>query len=262
MDSPNQSVEPSYEAIWSSTLLAGQIAVVTGVSGGIGAEIVQGFAATGARVYGLSRSPESTGQLDEKVTMLACDAGNEEEVRGTVRDIVAAEGRIDIAVANAARYTTSEFWDLTAESWHDDIRVNLTGAFFLFQAVAETMRKQNFGSLVAIGSTAGERGGTSGHTSYGATKAGLEGLCKGIARELGPHGVRANVLALGSIDGTKLSDKVKALLGDTYGKSGPLGRPALATEAANGVIFLASAASSFVTGSVVRMDGGALYSGR
>lgn len=250
-----------YEEVWSTSCLEGRVALVTGVSGGIGAEILRALVAVGARTYGLTRNPGVV--TESRAVVLEADAGDEGDVRAAVGEVARREGRIDIAVANAARYTTCEISEISVDTWNDELRVNLTGPFVLFQAVAAVMREEETGGcMVAIGSTAGERGGTAGHVAYGASKSGLEGLCKGMAREVGRDGIRVNVLALGSVEGTGLSAEVKRIRGDAYGTAGPLGRPASVREAAQGVIFLASDASSFMTGSVIRMDGGALYSGR
>jgi NAD(P)-dependent dehydrogenase (short-subunit alcohol dehydrogenase family) len=246
-----------YEQVWSPTCLAGRVAVVTGTSSGVGAEAARALAAVGARVYAFSRG-DGPAEADG-VTVLRADAGSETEIRQAVAEVVAREGHVDIAVGNAARYTTKRFTDMDTDTWLGELGVNLNGVYHLFRAVLDHPAAVPDRSLIAIGSTAGERGGSLGHVPYGVAKAGLQGLCKGLAREVGELGVRVNVLALGTVDGTVNAQEAHRLKGANYGKANALHRAAHVSEIAHSIVYLASPASSFVTGSVMRADGGGLY---
>lgn len=248
-----------YQQVWSPTCLAGRVAVVTGTSSGVGAEATRALAAVGAKVYAFSRGAGPADADPTGVTVLRADAGSEAEIRQAVAEVVAREGHVDIAVANAARYTTKRFTELDTETWLGELAVNLNGVFYLFRAVLDHPATVPDRSLIAIGSTAGERGGSLGHVPYGVAKAGLQGLCKGLAREVGELGARVNVLALGTVDGTVNAQEAHRLKGANYGKAGALRRAAHVSEIAHSIVYLASPASSFVTGSVMRADGGGLY---
>ncbi|HEV7657836.1 MAG TPA: SDR family oxidoreductase [Mycobacteriales bacterium] len=258
---PTASPRPiaPYEQVWSPTCLAGRVAVVTGTSGGVGAEAVRALAAVGARVYAFSRG-DGPADLPAGVTTLHADAGDETQIRRAVDEVAAREGHVDIAVANAARYTTRRFTELDTGTWLDEIGVNLNGPFYLFRAVLDHLAADGRDrSLVAIGSTAGERGGSLGHVPYGVAKSGLQGLAKGLAREVGEQGVRVNVLALGTVAGTVNAQEAVRLKGADYGRASGLRRPAHVSEIAHAIIYLSSPAASFVTGTVMRIDGGGLY---
>lgn len=247
-----------YEQVWSPTCLAGRVAVVTGTSSGVGAEATRALAAVGARVYAFSRGAGPADAAATGVTVLRADAGNEAEIKQAVAEVVAREDHVDIAVANAARYTTQRFTEMDTDVWLGELGVNLNGVYYLFRAVLDHPAAGDR-SLIAIGSTAGERGGSLGHVPYGVAKSGLQGLCKGLAREVGELGVRVNVLALGTVDGTVNAQEAHRLKGANYGKAGALHRAAHVSEIAHSIVYLASPASSFVTGTVMRADGGGLY---
>jgi NAD(P)-dependent dehydrogenase (short-subunit alcohol dehydrogenase family) len=247
-----------YQQVWSSTCLAGRIAVVTGTSSGVGAEATRALTAVGAKVYAFTRGAGPEDADATGVTVLRADAGDEAEIKRAVAEVVAREGHVDIAVANAARYTTRRFTELDTATWLAELAVNLNGVYHLFRAMLDHPADGDR-SLIAIGSTAGERGGSLGHVPYGVAKSGLQGLAKGLAREVGDLGVRVNVLALGTVDGTVNAQESHRLKGANYGKAGALHRAAHVSEIAHSIVYLASPASSFVTGSVLRADGGALY---
>lgn len=248
-----------YADIWSRSCLAGKVAVVTGASGGIGREVTRALAAAGGRVFSLSRRPDRPEDLVDGVHHIRADAGDEGQVRAAIDEISDTAGRIDIVVANAARYGSGEFATVSTDEWRREFEVNVTGVFVLFQASLARMIPAGAGSLIAVGSTAGGRGGGHGHVAYGATKAALVGLVKGLAREVGGYGVRVNVMAPGAIAGTGMSDLVKGDQGERFGKGAFLGRAGTVEEVGNAIVFLASEASSYVTGSVLRVDGGSLY---
>jgi meso-butanediol dehydrogenase/(S,S)-butanediol dehydrogenase/diacetyl reductase len=242
-----------YRSVWSPTCLSGRVAIVTGVSSGIGAEIMRALDEVGAMVYGLSRSPGNSGLHG---AVIQADVANKEEIVGSVQQIASKEGHIDVVVANAATWTGMPLPQFSLEAWQAELALNLSGPFILFQAALPHMSRPG-GSFIAIGSAAGRRGATPGHVAYGASKAGLEGLIKSIAGEVGKDNIRANVVGVGRIDGTRISEQRKIVAGQDH--PGPFRRAGSAREVAHAVIFLASPASSFVTGSVLRVDGGALY---
>lgn len=242
---------------WSPDALGGKVAIVTGASGGIGKATAQALAEVGATVYALTRDPDS---LDvPAVRALRADAGDAEELEAAVTRIHEESGGPHIVVANAARGASGAMAESTPDDWTSEFHVNVVGAMAVFQAALRHMVPGGEGSLIAVGSSAGARGGQKGHVAYGATKAALVGLMKGLAREVGHHGIRANVVAPGATEGTALSDAIRELQGDAFGRAAFLDRAGRLDEVANAIIFLASDASSYTTGSVLRVDGGSVY---
>ena len=243
-------------------LLTGKTAIVTGGSRGIGNAIVAEFLREGAVVHALSRTPpENQSDLESiaaaaggAVRWRAADVTDEEELGRAVEAILAEAGSVHVLVNNAGITRDGLVFRMPTADWDAVLRANLTSAFFTCRLVARAMVKQRAGSIVTIASVSGIMG-NAGQTNYAASKAGLIGFSKSLAREVATRGVRVNVIAPGFIetDMTKgLGEKVR----EAFLAQIPLGRMGTAAEVAALAAFLASDRSSYVTGQVIPVDGG------
>ncbi|HTL26267.1 MAG TPA: SDR family NAD(P)-dependent oxidoreductase [Burkholderiales bacterium] len=228
--------------------LRGKIALVTGAARGIGARIAARFAEAGATVYGADVGEGATLRLD--VTDRAA-------VRAAVERISKERGAIDVLVNNAGVLTTGPFESTTGEQWDRLVAVNFTGIFNCVQAVVPAM--QRGASIINMSSVSHEKGGgIFGNVWYGATKAGVVAMTRGLARELGPRGIRVNAIAP-SVVGTDMVDALlTAEVRERILARIPLGRIAEPDDVARLALFLASEAASFITGETVAVDGGFL----
>jgi 3-oxoacyl-[acyl-carrier protein] reductase len=235
---------------------------VTGASRGIGRAIALELAAAGAAVGVNYRSGESeaaavvaeVAALGGRAVALQGDVADQEAARALVAACEESLGDVDVLVCNAGITRDNLIARLSAEDWDDVLATNLSGTFYLCQAAGRRMLRRRRGSIVAISSIVGVHG-NAGQTNYAAAKAGQIGLVKSLARELGSRSVRVNAVAPGYIQ-TRLTDALPdeartALLAAT-----PLGRLGTPEDVAQAVRFLASDASSFVTGVVLGVDGG------
>ncbi len=243
-------------------LLKGKKALITGGARGIGREIVLSFLSNGASVYFIDLAEgDSMAEYKNLAKDKGCEVffykGNvaeEEEITAVCEKILEESKGIDILVNNAGITRDGLIFRMTAKDWEDVIKINLTSAFYISRAISKAMIKQRSGSIINIASIVGVIG-NGGQTNYSASKAGLIGFTKSLAREVSSRGVRVNAVAPGFIK-TPMTDKlnetqVKAL----YDKI-PLARLGLPSEVASVVLFLASELSSYVTGEVIKIDGG------
>lgn len=243
-------------------MLSNSVAIVTGGSKGIGRAIVGAFLREGARVHYLSRSRaedhaaleglarEGGGSLD----WISCDVADEKSVEAAVEAVASAEGRIDVVVNNAGVTRDNLVFRLTLEDWDAVLRTNLTSAFLVSRTAARHMIRKRSGSIINVSSVVGITG-NGGQTNYSASKAGLIGFTKSLAREVSGRRVRVNAVAPGYID----TDMTKALPEEAREKltaAIPLGRTGSPEEVAKAVLFLASDLSSYITGEVLKVDGG------
>jgi len=240
-------------------LLEGKKVLVTGGAQGIGKEIIVKCLSEGASVHycDFNESPfkaemERAGR--GPVTFHAADITVEEQVLALVKK-VCADGGLDVLVNNAGITRDGMVFRMPLEQWESVIRVNLTGAFLVAREVSAFMAlRQKSGSIINMVSVVGQMGNV-GQTNYSASKAGLIGFTKSLAKETAKRNVRVNAVAPGFIVSAmtdKLSDEVKA----EYAKAIPLGRMGAPGDVANTVLYLASDLSSYVTGQVIRVDGG------
>ena len=230
--------------------LQGQVAVVTGGSGDIGDAILAALIDRGAQGVSLdlAPSPRDTVQWHET------DVTKEASVRSAIEDIAKQYGRIDIAVHSAGISRDAVIWKLSAESWDLVHAVNLRGAFLLLRQVIPVMRRGDGGQIVLVGSINGSRG-RFGLWAYAASRAGLLGLSRSVARETGNFGIRINVVEPGMVR-TAMTESLPAAVREAAVQETLLGRMADPQDVANSVAFLCGNESRHVTGQVLRVDGG------
>lgn len=243
-------------------LLQGKVAVITGAARGIGKAITIKFANEGADIAFTDLAIDDNAKATEaeiaalgvKVKGYASNAANFEDTHNVVTEIVKDFGRIDILVNNAGITRDGLMMRMSEAQWDMVINVNLKSAFNFIHAVSPVMMKQKSGSIINMSSVVGVSG-NAGQCNYSASKAGMIGLAKSIAKELGSRGIRANCIAPGFIitDMTgALSDEVK----EAWAKQIPLRRGGTPEDVANVCTFLASDLSSYVTGQVIHCCGG------
>lgn len=231
-----------------------KVVLVTGGSRGIGRAVVEAFLAEGALVAAVStRRPEWAANrtnllwksLDVKDSAAAADA---------VQEIVSEWGRLDVLVNNAGITRDTLFMRLTDEAWQEVLDVNLSGAFWFAREAGRVMMKARRGSIISISSVVGLRG-NGGQVNYAASKAGLIGMTKSLARELGGRGVRVNAVAPGFIETDMtagLNEKIRKGLREEI----PLKKLGQPEDVAALVQFLASDKGAYITGQVLSVDGG------
>ncbi len=234
--------------------LAGRVAIVTGGASGIGAAIADGLAAAGARVV--------VGDLVDSPThhTLRLDVADGEAVRSVVDEVRQEHGRLDIVVNNAGIMFEIPVHDQDLESWNRMLAVNLTGPMLVTKHAAPHLAEHGVGAIVNIGSLEGDMCNP-GHAAYAATKAGLHGMTRATAVDLGPLGIRCNAIAPGWIDTPLNASYVDAhpdrdLVVDELSKLHPIGRIGDPTDVADVAVWLVGDQSRFVTGQIITVDGG------
>ena len=243
-------------------LLEGKVALITGARRGIGKGVAMKFAEQGADIAfvyaGQSDAVEETiaelAQFGTRVKAYAADASDFAQAHAAVEQVVADFGRIDILVNNAGITRDTLMLRMTEQQWDEVINVNLKSAFNFVHAVTPVMARQRGGSIINMSSVVGVSG-NAGQCNYSASKAGMIGLAKSIAKEMGARGVRANCIAPGFI-ATDMTSKLSDDLRDQWVKSIPLRRGGTVEDVANVALFLASDLSSYVTGQVLNCCGG------
>lgn len=243
-------------------MLQGKVCVVTGGSKGIGRAIVELFAREGGKVYYLSRSAaEDTSAFEAAakeggslVRWVACDVSDETQVDAAVELVIAEGGAIDALVNNAGVTRDGLIFRMSLEDWDSVLRNNLTSAFLVSRAAARHMIKRRSGSILNVSSVVGIMG-NGGQTNYSASKAGLIGFTKSLARELCARNVRVNALAPGFIE-TAMTDKIPQEAKDKLTAGIPLGRRGKPDDVASAALFLCSDMSAYITGEVLKVDGG------
>ena len=242
-------------------MLSDKVAVVTGASRGIGRAIALALVAQGAKVVASARNAQALDDLVAEIetqggeaTAVAGDVALESDAARLIEQAVAAYGQIDVLVNNAGITRDGLLLRMKDEDWDAVIDTNLKGAFHCIRAVAKVMSKQRSGRIINISSVVGEMG-NAGQANYCASKAGLLGLTKSVARELARRNITVNAITPGFIV-TDMTDGMTDKARETMTEQIPLGRLGEADDVANAVIFLASEQSSYVTGQVLGVNGG------
>jgi 3-oxoacyl-[acyl-carrier protein] reductase len=243
-------------------LLEGQKALVTGGSRGIGREIVLAFLRNGASVYYVDLNP---GESLEEYQSIAKEMGvevfykegnvaDEQTITATTEEILSESGGLDILVNNAGITRDGLIFRMSAEDWTNVLTINLTSAFYLSKAVSRAMIKQRSGSIVNVASIVGMIG-NAGQTNYSASKAGLIGFTKSLAREVAGRNVRVNAVAPGFIK-TKMTEKLNEEQQQALRDQIPMSRIGEPEEVAKAIVFLCSDLASYITGQVIQVTGG------
>jgi NAD(P)-dependent dehydrogenase (short-subunit alcohol dehydrogenase family) len=235
--------------------LSGQVAVVTGGSGAIGGAIVGALAAAGAAAVALDvRPPE-----DKGIAWVACDVRDDASVAAAIEKTAREHGRLDIAVHAAGISRDAVLWKLSLDDWDMVQAVNLRGAFLLLRHAIPRMRGGAGGRVALIGSINGSRG-KFGTSAYSASKAGLLGMAKSVAREVARFGILVNVVEPGWVR-TPLTDAVPEAIREEARKESLLGTFLDPADVAAAVLFLCGPGAARVTGQILRVDGGQYLGG-
>ena len=245
-------------------LLEGKTALVTGASKGIGRMIAQKFAEHGANVAFTYLSSVEKGEALEqelqaygtKIKGYRSDASKFDEAEKLIADIVAEFGTLNIVVNNAGITKDGLLMRMTEENWDDVMNVNLKSIFNVTKAASKIMMKNRAGVFINISSVVGVQG-NAGQANYAASKAGIIGFSKSIAKELGSRNIRTNVVAPGFIR-TEMTDVLDPKVVEGWTAGIPLKRGGESTEVADACVFLASDMATYITGQVLAVDGGML----
>lgn len=246
-------------------LLDNKVAIVTGAARGIGEGIALKFAEQGAHVaftYVSDSSAEKAAVLEEKLKALGVkakayksNAGDFAQCEAFVNDVLKEFGTVDICVNNAGISKDNLLLRMSPDQWDDVIKVNLNSVFYMTKQVIKPMMKARSGAIINMSSVIGEMG-NAGQSSYAASKAGIIGFTKSVAKELGSRNIRCNAIAPGFVETDMTSYLKEGEAGDKYRAGIPLGRFASAEDIANVTLFLASDMGSYITGQTISVCGG------
>ena len=240
--------------------LSNKVALVTGASRGIGRAIAHRLAEQGAIVVAAARGDHANATAAEIVAAgrhgeaVSLDVTDAEAVQRLPGDIVDRHGRLDIIVSNAGVTRDQLLMRMKREDWEAVIATNLTATFTLAQAAMRPMLKQRGGRIIAVSSVVGQMG-NAGQTNYAASKAGLIGFAKALAREVASRGITVNVIAPGMID-TDMTRAVTEKAQVDWAQQIPLGRLGSVDDVAGAACYLASDEASYITGHVLAVNGG------
>jgi 3-oxoacyl-[acyl-carrier protein] reductase len=240
-------------------ILENQVAFITGARRGIGREIALEFARNGADCVLLARTaPEELAReieaLGRKALALACDVSDFAQVESAAKAATEAFGRLDILVNNAGVAQDALLLRMKPEQWQTVLDVNLTGAFYCAKACMKPLLKSERGRVINISSVIGQMG-NAGQANYAASKAGLIGFSKSLAKELASRNITVNAIAPGFIS-TDMTSEMKPEAVESLLKSIPLATLGEASDVAACALFLASPGARYVTGQVLNVDGG------
>jgi len=247
-------------ALFSDSALAGEVALVTGASRGIGAAIAAALGAAGAKVIGTATSEGGATSISE--ALQGCgrgqvlDVASEDSVKAMIDDIGGTEGAPTIVVNNAGITRDNLLLRMKSDEWDDVLTTNLSGVFRVSKATLRGMMKAKRGRIINIASVIGVTG-NAGQANYAAAKAGIIGFSKSLAKEVGSRGITVNVIAPGFIDTDMTRDLPDAQRDALLGQI-PLSRLGSVDDIATSVVFLASPAGSYITGETLHVNGGML----
>jgi 3-oxoacyl-[acyl-carrier protein] reductase len=262
-------VETQPQPLFDATELRGQVAIVTGGSSGIGRAVALELARCGTHIafcfldsgsqsrldaQGVARSLR---ELEVRVLFRSCDVRESSDVKRFVAEVQEELGGVQILINNAGIGRDRALWRMEDHEWEAVLRTNLDGAFYFTRAVAPLMRAQEHGKIVNVTSVHGVRS-EFGLSNYAASKAGLMGLTRSTAVELGPRNINVNAVAPGYIRTTRLTDGVPPEILDRAREQSVLGRLGDPLDVAGVVLFLCSESARHITGAVIPVDGGYL----
>jgi NAD(P)-dependent dehydrogenase (short-subunit alcohol dehydrogenase family) len=237
--------------------LEGKVALVTGAAQGIGCASCLALCREGARIAACDiqssrQTAHAINSLDREVLEIACDIRDQESIVKTVAKVIDTWGRLDILVNNAGILGNSaqRFQDYSGEDWDFVLQTNLRGTFLMSQSVWPQMQKQQSGKIICMGSIAGRIGGILAGAHYSASKGGIDSFVKWAAKRGAPYGIYVNGIAPGPIETPMTVDE------PYKDEMVPLGRLGQPEDIAEVVVFLASQASNFITGSIIDANGG------
>ncbi len=246
-------------------LLTNKVAIITGAARGIGEAIALKFAEHGADIaftYVSDSSAEKASALEEKLKSIGVkakgyksNAGDFAQCEAFVNDVLKEFGKVDICVNNAGISKDNLLLRMRPEQWDEVIKVNLNSVFYMTKQVIKPMMKARNGAIINMSSIIGEMG-NAGQSSYAASKAGIIGFTKSVAKELGSRNIRCNAIAPGFVETDMTSYLKEGEAGDKYKAGIPLGRFATAEDIANTTLFLASDMGSYITGQTLSVCGG------
>lgn len=243
------------------TRFDGRIALVTGASRGIGEAIAHRLAAEGAIVLAAARSTSLLNRVVEDISksggrarVLELDVSEPSSIEAAMKSALEEHGQIDVLVNNAGIAEDNLILRMSREAWDRVLMTNLTGAFLLIQAVVKSMVRHRYGRIVNVTSVVGLMG-NAGQANYAAAKAGLVGLTRSVARELGSRNVTCNAVAPGFI-ATAMTDRMTEQAREALSGQIPLQRLGTPDDVAGAVAFLASEDAAYVTGAVLNVSGG------
>jgi 3-oxoacyl-[acyl-carrier protein] reductase len=240
--------------------LSGKVAIVTGASRGIGRATAAALASRGARVAAAARGDnaaatvEAIQQTGGHAELVALDVTEPASIEAMVAGVMARHGRVDVLVNNAGITRDQLMLRMKREDWDAVLATNLTAAFGCAQAVLRHMLKQRAGRIISISSVVGQAG-NAGQANYAASKAGLIGFSKALAREVASRNVTVNVVAPGLID-TDMTKAITEKAHTDWSSQIPLGRLGTPADVAAAVCFLASDEAAYITGHVLAVNGG------
>ena len=251
--------------IFDSGVLAGEVALVTGASRGIGAAIADALARSGAVVVGTATAEAGAAAISQRMAQsglpgrgIVLDVADAGRCDGAIDEVIRGDGKLSILVNNAGITRDGLAIRMKDDDWEAVLATNLSAVFRLSRAVLRGMMKSRHGRIINITSVVGESG-NAGQANYAAAKAGVAGMSRALAREVGSRGVTVNCVAPGFID----TDMTRAL-GEAQAQALlaqiPLGRLGSVDDVAAAVVFLASAAGGYITGSTIHVNGGMLMS--
>ena len=244
--------------LFTATALEGEIALVTGASRGIGASIAAALAAAGAKVVGTATSQGGADAISAALGSngrgIVLNVADPDSIAAAVKDVQDNEGSPSILVNNAGITRDNLLMRMKQEEWDDVVATNLTGLFAMSKACLRGLMKARKGRIINIASVVAVMGNP-GQANYAATKAGMIGFSKSLAKEIGSRGITVNVVAPGFIDTDMTKDLPEenraAMLGQV-----PMGRLGASEDIANAVLYLASAGGAYITGETVHVNGG------
>jgi len=263
------SVDTQPQPLFDAASLRGQVAIVTGASSGIGRAIALELARCGTHIAFCFLDSGAQSRLDAqevarklrelevRVHFRSCDVRESRDVKDFINEVQEELGGVQILINNAGIGRDGALWRMEDHEWEAVVRTNLDGAFFFTRSVAPLMRAQEHGKIVNVTSVHGVRS-EFGISNYASSKAGLIGLTRSAAVELGPRNINVNAVAPGYIRTTRLTDGVPSEILDRAREQAVLGRLGDPQDVAGVVLFLCSEAARHITGAVIPVDGGYL----